>query len=167
MMFRKMRLTGQELSAEQTQIILQEGTSGVLALAEEGAYPYAVPVNYLYQKDRIYFHGAKSGQKIELIRKNPKASFCVIGREKIVPEKYTTLYQSVIAFGRIRIVEEEAEKRAAITQFTARFCPGDENGIQKEIAREWEILTVFVMEVEHMTGKQAMEFDQKSEKSSG
>ncbi len=163
-MFRKMRLIGQKLSVEQTKKILREGTSGVLALAEEGAYPYAVPVNYLYEKDRIYFHGARSGQKIELIRKNSRASFCVIGREEIVAERYTALYQSAIVFGRIRIVEEEAEKREAIMRFTARFCPDDEDGIQKEIAREWDILTMFVMEVEHMTGKQAMELVEKAEK---
>lgn len=157
-MFPKMRLTRQELPIEQTKKILQEGTSGVLALAKEGGYPYAVPVNYLYEKDRIYFHGAQSGQKIEMIRKNPRASFCVIGTEKIIAEKYTTLYQSVIAFGRIRILEQEAEKREAITRFAARFCPGDEVGIQKEIEREWDILTVFVMEVEHVTGKKASQY---------
>lgn len=162
-MFQKMRLTGQELSAEQAKAILREGTSGVLALAEEGAYPYAVPVNYLYEKGRIYFHGAKSGKKAELIRKDPRASFCVIGREEIVPEKYTALYQSVIAFGRIRIMEDEAEKKEAITCFANRFCPDDESGIQKEITRAWPILTMFVMEVEHMTGKQAMELVGTSE----
>lgn len=155
-MFRKMRLTGQQLSEGRTEAILREGTSGVLALAEKDAYPYAVPVNYLYEKNRIYFHGAKSGQKIEMIRKDARASFCVIGREEIVPERYTAFYQSAIAFGQVRIIEDEEEKREAIGKFAARFCPDDESGIQKEIAREWDILTVFVMEVEHMTGKQAM-----------
>lgn len=62
-MFRKMRLIGQELSVEQTKKILREGTSGVLALAEEDAYPYAVPVNYLYEKIGFIFMGPKAGRR--------------------------------------------------------------------------------------------------------
>lgn len=156
-MFRKMRLIRQQLSKEETETILREGTSGVLALVEDNSYPYAVPVNYLYEKNRIYFHGARNGQKIEMIRKNAKASFCVIGMEKIVPKKYTTFYQSAIAFGQIRIIEDESEKREAIEHLAAKFCSNDKEGIREEIARGWNALSMFVLEVEHMTGKQAIE----------
>ena len=156
-MFRKMRLAKQELSRERTEEILRKGTSGVLALSGDNGYPYAVPVNYYYEDGKIYMHGAKSGHKIDSIMRNEKASFCVKAMEKVVQEKYTTFYQSVIAFGKIRIMQDEKEIREAIEKFAAWFCPDFEEGRKKEIDREWNLLCMFVLEIEHMTGKQAMD----------
>ena len=63
---------------------------------------------------KLYFHCAKSGHKLDAVRRNPKASFCVVDQDLIVPERYTTYYRSVIAFGVMRILEDDGEKRAAV-----------------------------------------------------
>ena len=115
-MFREMRRKKQQLTQEETMVILREGTSGVLSLTGDEGYPYGVPLSYVYDGDKLYFHCAKEGHKIDAIRKNPKASFCVIAQDEIVPEKYTTCYRSVIAFGSVRILENEGEKRRAIEE---------------------------------------------------
>ena len=47
-MFREMRRKKQALSEQRTADIMRTGTSGVLALAEDGGYPYAVPISYVY-----------------------------------------------------------------------------------------------------------------------
>ena len=109
-MFREMRRKRQMLSEDDCKIILREGTSGVLALSGDDGYPYAVPLSYVYDGEKIFFHCAKSGHKLDAIRRNPKASFCVIGQDKVVPEEYTTDYRSVIAFGTVRILEDDREK---------------------------------------------------------
>lgn len=85
-----------------------------LALAGDDDYPYAVPISYAYSDSKLYFHGAKSGHKIDAIKRCDKASFCVIDKDDVVPEEYTTYFRSVIAFGKIRIMEEESEMRKAI-----------------------------------------------------
>ena len=113
-MFREMRLKRQLLSKEDTQKVLYQGTSGVLAVSGDDDYPYAVPLSYVYDGHKIYFHGAKAGHKLDSIVKNPKASFCVIDKDQIVPDEYTTYFRSVIVFGTIRILHDEAEKREAI-----------------------------------------------------
>ncbi len=122
-MFQTMRRKRQELSRENTAAILERRASGVLALAEEGGFPYAVPLSYVYTGDKLYFHCAKSGHKLELIRQNPKASFCVVDQDQIVPEEYTTYFRSAIVFGELRVMEDGPEKRAAIEALAAKYDP--------------------------------------------
>jgi len=52
-----------------------------------------------------------AGHKVDAIRNCDKASFCVIDKDDVQPEKYTTFFRSVIAFGRIHIIEDEQENR--------------------------------------------------------
>ena len=85
-----------------------------MALAGDDDYPYAVPISYVYSDSKLYFHGAKSGHKIDAIKRCDKTSFCVIDKDDVVPEGYTTYFRSVIVFGKIRIMEEESEMRKAI-----------------------------------------------------
>ena len=87
-MFRELRRKKQALSQEECTAVLNRGTSGVLALAGDDDYPYAVPISYVYDGEKLYFHCAKSGHKLDAIRRNAKASFCVIDKDQIVPEEY-------------------------------------------------------------------------------
>ncbi len=78
MIFREMRRKKQELPQQEVLDILHRGTSGVLALLGDNDYPYAVPISYVYDNGKIYFHSAKSGHKIDAVQRTAKASFCVI-----------------------------------------------------------------------------------------
>lgn len=157
-MFREMRRNRQAMTTEEIRRILEEGTSGVLALSGDGGYPYAVPLSYVYDGSRLYFHGARSGHKIDAIRRSEKASFCVVAADDVVPEAYTTRYKSVIVFGRIRILDDEAQIREAINKLALKYYPADSPEHRLEmIRREWAPLCMMEMKVEHMTGKQAKE----------
>ena len=146
-------------------VILREGTSGVLSLTGDEGYPYGVPLSYVYDGDKLYFHCAKEGHKIDAIRKNPKASFCVIAQDEIVPEKYTTCYRSVIAFGSVRILENEGEKRRAIEELALKYAPEDsEENRQNYIEKDWEPLCMLEMTVEHLSGKEAIELVRRKQK---
>lgn len=105
-----MRRKRQQLAEEESIGILQKATSGTLALMGDNDYPYAVPISYVYHEGKLYFHSALTGHKVDAICKCDKASFCVIEKDDVQPEKYTTFFRSVIAFGRIRIIEDEHEK---------------------------------------------------------
>ena len=157
-MFREMRRKKQKLSKEECDRILYNGTSGVLALHGDDGYPYAVPVSYVYDGEKLLFHSAKNGHKIDAIIKNAAASFCVIDQDQIVPEEYTTYFCSIIAFGKIRILEDATEKRSAIEKLVVKYAPDDtaENR-NNAIDREWKLLCMMEMEIEHLTGKQAIE----------
>lgn len=156
-MFANMRRHKQSLPKEECITILQNGTSGTLALLGHNDYPYAVPMSYVYDNDKIYFHCAKSGHKIDAIKKHQKASFCVIDQDIIVPEKYTTYFKSVIVFETIKILNDETKIRESITTLTKKYVPNDDEGIQKEIDREFPLLCILELSIEHMSGKQAIE----------
>ena len=165
MMFREMRRKKQALSPEECAAILNRGTSGVLALSGDGGYPYAVPLSYGYDGARLYFHCAQSGHKLDAIRRNSRASFCVVDQDQVVPQEYTSYYRSVIVFGNIRILETDEEKRTAIERLALKYAPDDSAANrQNMIEREWEPLCMLEMTVEHLSGKQATELLQAGEK---
>lgn len=157
-MFREMRRKKQILTPEKSIEILKKGTSGVLALSGDDGYPYTVPLSYVYENSMLYFHGAKEGHKIDAIRTCDKASFCVVEQDHIVPPKYTTYYRSAIAFGRIRILEDEKEVRRAAWLLAVRYYPEDtESGRQEEINKYWKSLCMMEFSIEHLTGKESIE----------
>ena len=156
-MFREMRRKRQLLSKEKSLAILEKMTCGVLALHGDDGYPYAVPISYVLHEDRIYFHSALSGHKIDAINGNEKASFCVIEKDEIIPEKYTTYFRSVIVFGKVHILQNEDEKREAIEILAAKYSPSQVEGRKMEIDKEFKRLCIIELTIEHITGKESIE----------
>ena len=74
-MFRELRRKKQALSGAECEAVLERGTHGVLALAGDDGYPYAVPLSYLYADGKLVFHCAKAGHKMDAVARCNKASF--------------------------------------------------------------------------------------------
>ena len=155
--FRDMRRKRQQLAEEESIAILQRATAGTLALLGDEGYPYAVPISYVYHEGKLYFHSALTGHKVDAIKKCDKASFCVIELDNVQPEKYTTFYRSVIAFGRIRIVNDEAEKLATARLLGNRYHPNHDESLQKELEGGLARMLMIRFDIEHLTGKEAIE----------
>ena len=155
--FREMRRKRQQLSEEESIAILQKATAGTLALLGDNDYPYAVPISYVYHEGKLFFHSALAGHKVDAIRKYDKASFCVIEQDDVQPERYTTFYRSVIAFGRIRIIEDEQEKLQIARMLGNRYNPNHEEALQKEIESGLSRMLAIRFDIEHLTGKEAIE----------
>lgn len=162
---RPMRRFRQELTPEECVRVLERGTHGVLAVLGDEGYPYAVPLSYVYEDGKIWFHCAKQGHKLDAIRKEPKGSFCVVDQDKVVPEEYTTYFRSVIAFGTARELEDEGEKRKALEALAAKYSPDQVEGRQKEIQSQFANVTMVELTVERMTGKEAKELVQEKNSS--
>ena len=158
MEFRKMRRNRQQLTEAECAEILERNTSGVLAVLGDGGYPYAVPLSYVYHDNMLYFHCAKSGHKLDAINNCDKVSFCVIDQDQIVPEKYTTCFRSVIAFGHAKIMENDEEIRSAIEKLAVKYAPEDsKENRDLAIDREIKAMCMVKIEIDHMTGKEAIE----------
>ncbi|MGI6730803.1 MAG: pyridoxamine 5'-phosphate oxidase family protein [Anaerovoracaceae bacterium] len=156
-MFREMRRGKQLLSMEDTVAVMNRCTNGALACIGDEGYPYSVPLNYVYFKDKVYFHSAKSGHKIDAIMKNPKVSFSVTDEDTIVSEEYTSYFRSVIIFGKVRIVEggEWYEAFRALVEKYSGDMPKEAK--HKEII-ECTQSHIIAIDVEHITGKEAIEY---------
>jgi len=156
-MFREMRRKKQELSRQETIEILQSCTSGVLAVAGDDEYPYAVPLSYAYKDGKLFFHLAKAGHKLDGIMKNNKVSFCVIQLDQVVQATFTTHFRSAIVFGRARILTDDNEKRFALECLVEKYSPDFVNEGQSTIERSWNRVCAMEVQIEHMTGKAAIE----------
>lgn len=151
-----MRRCKQGLSEEECNSVLDKNTAGVLALVDEDG-PYAVPLSYVYQNHMIYFHCAKTGHKLDAIMYQPNVSFCVIDQDKIVPEKFTTHYRSVIVFGKASIINEVTEKRKAIELIGRKYSLHDEEALQKEIEKDFLNVCLIKLTISNVSGKEAIE----------
>jgi len=152
-----MRRKKQLLSKDVTERILETGLVGILGVTGDDDYPYTVPVNYVFADGKIYIHSAKTGHKLDGIQRNNKVSFCVIDQDEIVPEKFTSYFRSVIAFGKAKIVTDETVKQHAMELLVRKFSPGLEVEGAAVIRREWNNLSVVEIAIDHITGKEAIE----------
>lgn len=160
-MEKKMRRFKQQLTNEECVKILLSATSGVLSLCGDDMKPYGVPLSHVYDNGKLYFHSALSGYKIDLIEQNCNVCFTVIAKDELHPEGYTTYFKSVIASGKIRIIENEEEK-LKILEFLGRRCnANDEEGLTEEIKKGFARCLALKMKIESLTGKQAIELVNK------
>ena len=154
-MFRPMRRFKQQLSENECKEILNKSKSGVLAVIGDDGYPYAVPLSYVYLNNKIYFHSAKEGHKVDALSKNNKVSFCVVTKDDVVPEELTTYFKSVIIFGKAKKLEGEELRNAAI-QLGLKYY-NNENAVKKEVDAALNRMLCFEISIEHISGKQAKE----------
>lgn len=156
-MFREMRRRKQQLSDEQVVEVLERGKTGILAVIGDGGYPYTVPINYVYANGRIYMHSAMTGHKIDALRADDRASFCVIDADDVVPSDYSTNFRSVVAFGRARIMDDTSAKEAALRLLGDKYNPNQPEALDREVAKGFAHLHMIEFEIEHVTGKQSKE----------
>lgn len=156
-MFREMRRGKQLLSMEDTIAVMNRNTNGVLACLGDEDYPYAVPLSYVYFNDKIYFHSAKTGHKIDAITNNSKVSFSVTDEDTIISKEYTTYFRSVIAFGKARIVEGD-EKLGAFLSLVKKYAGDQPEKSQHKEIDECSHAYIIAIDIEHITGKEAIEF---------
>jgi len=153
-MFRKMRRSLQELTAAECESVLRRNTNGVLAVIGDDGYPYGVPLSYVYSEGKVWFHCAKSGHKIDAIRKCSKVSFTVVDQDEVLPEKLATDYRSVILFGQAQIEDDESAA-TAIRLLCDKYSHGYEKEIEEEIRSVFGNMYMVRIDVEHMSGKQS------------
>lgn len=158
-----MRRSNQQLSEEECIAVLNNATSGVLALIDNEKYPYAVPLSFAYSENdnSIYFHSALSGHKIDALRASSHASFCVIDTDSVIPEKLTTAYKSVIAFGEATILKDESKCRYGLSLLAKKYSPTYLAEAQMEIDGALSRTSVIRLSINHFSGKQGLELIQK------
>ncbi len=152
-MFRPMRRFKQQISHEECVKILTEEKRGVLSVNGDDGYPYGMPINFWYDSDadRIYFHCAKAGHKLDAMTRDDKVCFTVYnsGYQK---EDWSYYVTSVIVFGRAKVMTDESEMREKIKKFGMKYYP-TEPEVDEEIRKDFPRVNMVEITIEHMTGK--------------
>lgn len=152
-MFREMRRIKNIMSNEDTISLLQRGQEGVLGTISDNGYPYTVVVNYVYFNNKVYFHSAKEGHKIDNIINNNKVSFTVFDNVKIVEEKFTTKYQSVTLFGTAKILPgNKTILMELIKKYSENFIKSGKEYVDKS----FDTTILIEIDIEHITGKERL-----------
>lgn len=157
-MFRPIRRKNKEISLEMAKSLLHSSRRGVLAVNGDNGYPYAVPINYIYdeKEEKIYFHGAKAGHKFDSIKACDKVCFTVYGNESIKEEDWAPFMQSVVVFGKCHFIEVQDTAFELCKKMAGKYYPNKEL-IDEEIAKSGKAMQMFEIEIEHISGKEIQE----------
>lgn len=157
-MFRPIRKVKREISIEAAKQLLKNERRGVLAVQGDDGYPYAMPINFIYDENdnRIYFHGALAGHKIDSIKKCDKVCFTVYGNESIKEEEWAPYVQSAIVFGRCHLTEDRERMIELVRKMAMKYYP-DESIADYEIGKYGNAFQMFEIEIEHLSGKEIQE----------
>ena len=153
-MFREMARKKQSLSKEQIDRILANEKRGVLSVHGENGYPYGLPINYWYDPEtgNIYFHSGKKGHKIDAIRNNNKASFCVYDAGYRKDGHWALNISSVIVFGTLHPVPAGEAADRVYRQLSLKFTD-DLHYIDTEIEKFGKNTLCLELRPVHISGK--------------
>lgn len=156
-MFREIRRQNRILDDEaRIKELLQDSEYGFLSLGmDENGYSYGIPISYAYDEttNSLYFHCAPEGKKLDILKENTKVSFSIVGVTKPVAEQFTTLYESVVVFGKADINLPDEEKRKALRLLVAKYSPDYIELGEKYMDKSWNRTAVFKIDIEHITAK--------------
>lgn len=149
---RSIRRSDREITAQEARTLLDSAEYGVLSTVGGDCQPYGVPLSYVHKNGGIYFHCAVSGQKLDNIESNPKVSFCVVGKTKVLPDKFATEYESAVAFG-VASEVSGSERHNALLWLLEKYCPDFIEDGKQYIEQKGHATRVFKIEIKHVSGK--------------
>jgi hypothetical protein len=149
---KSMRKIERKMNDMEARELLKKGEYGILSTCGEDNSPYGVPLSYVVIDNNIYIHCAGVGTKLDNIIINDKVCFTVVGKTEVLQEKFTTQYESVIAFGHAIKLKEE-EKVKPLMEFIRKYSPEFIEEGQLYIDRAKQITTLIKIEIYSFTGK--------------
>ena len=158
-MFKPIRKKINEIDRNAAETLLESNRRSILAMNGDNGYPYAIPINYFYDslEQKIYFHGAKAGHKVDALKTSDKVCFTVYGNERIdESESWAPYVQSVVVFGKCRLLEAGPESIVRLKEFAMKYYL-DKSLIDDQIVRAGRATQMFEITIEHMSGKQVQE----------
>lgn len=157
-MFRPLRRQKRAITDDEAKKLLSTEKRGVLAVNGDDGYPFAIPVDYYYdeKEEKIFFHGAKNGHKVDSLKKSDKVCFTVYGNEHYEEGEWAPYVQSTVVFGRCHLIEDAAITEERIRELAGKYYPNEEE-IEAEIAKDIRAAQLYEITIEHLSGKQIKE----------
>jgi nitroimidazol reductase NimA-like FMN-containing flavoprotein (pyridoxamine 5'-phosphate oxidase superfamily) len=155
-----MRRSEKEIkSPAELQDVMKKAMVCRLGLAD-GDIPYVVPMNFGLMNNALYFHAAKEGRKLEIIRRNNKVCFEMDTDHVFVPAEngcnWSMKYRSVIGYGKVHLLDSPTEKIAALKIIMAHYADEYRSGKVYDFSEiEAARVTVFRIDIESVSGKKS------------
>lgn len=149
---KSIRRSDREITIQEAKDLLVNAEYGIMSTVGKDGQPYGLPLSYVYKNDCIYFHCAVSGHKLENIEHNPKVSFCVVGKTKVLPDKFATEYESTVVFG-VASEVNGAERYDALLLLLEKYCSDFIAEGKQYIEQKDKTTKVFKIEIDRISGK--------------
>ena len=141
-------------SKEEIESVIQKALVCRLGMVDENG-PYIVPLSFGYRENSLYFHCAKEGRKLDILKKNRRVCFEIDTDHEIVESekacKWGMKYKSVIGFGNVLFIEDMESKKTALGIIMHHYSGRSFEFEEKEVKR----VVIFKVEIESMTGKRS------------
>ena len=142
------------ITEEEARAVLEKAEYGFLGTASSENEPYVVPLSFIVKQNKIYFHCAKEGKKLNNIAGNPSVCFCVVGAtEPIYDNGFSTYYESCTVFGAAQEVMEESEKHEVLLDIARKYLPDHMDKAEDYITKFWTRTALYAIPITRITGK--------------
>ncbi len=136
---------------------LREAASVTLALCRDNE-PYIATLSHGYDEanNRVYFHCAREGKKVDILRANPVVWGQALLDGGYPPGSCAPLYHTPQFRGVVSFVEDPEEKRRALETMVRRLDDTPEDIIERQL-KPSSVAKVLVgrIDIVEMTGKKA------------
>lgn len=136
--------------------LIDRSTHAVMALSSVQDAPYCLPLSFARVGDELFFHCAKEGRKLELLRRCPRVCIAFVGQDRpafVPPAMYTTYFQSVIVTGTASEVTDPAEKTLALRAICQKLTPEHMEGFEAAVEKSLAVTAVWRVRMEEISGK--------------
>lgn len=157
-MFRKVKRIKNEISTEDAKDLLKNNKRAAFSVNGDDGYPYTIPVNFYYDEedDKIYFHSAKKGHKIDSIKANDKICFTTWNDGYLEEDDWAFHVSSCVVFGRAKLIEDRKITEEKVRKFACKYYPNLE-AVEEEIKKSINNVQLVAIEIEHISGKKIHE----------
>lgn len=157
-MFRKIRKTKNEISAEEAKALSRNNKRAAFSVNGDDGYPYTIPVNFYYDEDdnKIYIHSGKKGHKIDSIKVNEKICFTTWNDGYLEDGDWAFHVSSCVVFGRAKLIDDRKITEEKVRRFARKYYPSAEE-VEEEIKSAINGVQLVAIEIEHISGKKVHE----------
>lgn len=148
-----MRRKDREQSKEFAINLLDKCEYAILSTSGADGMPYAIPVSPVMCGDFIYIHCAPEGRKLDNIKFNKNVCLVCVGKTKLLPDEYSTEYESAVTFGECEIVQSEDEKIFALRKLCEKYAPNNMDAFDAAITRSLHRTCICKISIREISGK--------------
>lgn len=151
-----MRRSDRQQSRQFALDLIDRCTHGVAAISTGEDTPYCLPLSFVRVGEKLYFHCAHEGRKVDLLRKNPRVCVTFVGGDEpafVPPAMYTSYFQSAMVTGTAREVTDPDEKRRALRALCEKLTPGDMAAFDLAMDKSLAATALWCIPMEEVTAK--------------
>lgn len=149
----EVRRKDRRIDSSEAMALLDQAEYGVLSMVGRDGEPYGIPINFARLGDRLVFHCAPEGRKLDCLRHESRVSLCVVGRTRVLPGKFTTEYESAVVRGVAEMVEDDRRKTECLMVLCRKYAPDHLREAEQAIRRSLHRTGIFEVRIESVSGK--------------